>query len=212
MVTQHRLWMCAVMTAVAVTAFTVPRYGVPHIGAGFNPSSVTVPVGQRLEQLIAVRAWGLHTLTVHVSDVVSAASLEVEVEHRENGVPLTVARTTIAVTAAGAVPVRFAPAQSGPNAEFMLRLRPNSADRTGAVTFQATEGHEYREGRLWLEGVELPLDLVLETDALASRPWPAFAGLLHRRTGVHGLEWVFAIAYVGGVCAVVRFAASLQAA
>ncbi len=210
MVTQRQLWICAAVMSVAVAAFTVPRHGVPRVDSGFNPSSVTVPVGQLLEQLVLVRAWGLQTVTVHVNDVVSAEFLDVELEHRESGVPQTVARTTIA-SGAGAVPINFAPANSSPNAEFVLRLRPRSADGAGTVTFATTEGHEYRDGRLWLEGAELALDLVLEADALTSRPWPAFAGLLHRQTGVYGLEWVFAIAYVSGVCAIVRLASSLQA-
>jgi len=203
----HRyLWICAVVAGVAIAAFTLPRHGVPRVGRGFNPGNIAVQVGETLEQLMAVQAWGLNRVTVWVSDINGAEILDVELEHRENGLPLTVSRTTVELTGAGKLPIQFAPARSQRHAEFVLRLRPRSADGAGTVTFEATEGHEYREGRLWLMGAELPFDLVLDGAALTDRPWPAFAGVLHRQTGVHGLEWAFALAYLGGACAIIRFA------
>jgi hypothetical protein len=205
--------ICATVIGIAIAAFTVPRFGVARVAPGFNPSSITVPVGQQLEQLLAVRAWGLNAIHLRLSDAPSAEYLDVELEPRENGVPMTVIRTTVSLTDVDeTLAIRFPPVKSGPFAEFIVRLRPRSASGTGELSFQATEGHAYRRGRLWLDTVELPLDLVLDTDALTARPWPAFAAILHRRTGIAGLEWLFAVAYLGSVCALVRFAASLDTA
>jgi hypothetical protein len=205
--------ICATVIGVAIAAFTLPRFGVARVPPGFNPSSITVRVGQQLEQLLAARAWGLNAIHLRLSNAPSVEYLDVELEQRENGVRMTAARTTVSLTDADAtLAIRFPPAKSGPSAEFVVRLRPRSASGAGEVSFQAAEGHAYRRGRLWLDTVELPLDLVLETDALTARPWPAFAGILHRRTGIAGLEWAFAVAYLGSVCALMRFAASLDAA
>jgi len=211
----HRphLFICAAVIGVAMAVFTLPRFGVARVTPGFNPSSITVRVGQQLEQLIAVRAWGLYSVNLRLSNAPSAEYLDVELEHRENGVQLTTTRVTVSLSDVDeTLPMRFAPVESGPSAEFVVRLQPRSANGAGEVTFQATEGHAYRPGRLWLDTVELPLDLVLDTDALTARPWPAFAGILHRRTGIRGLEWAFAVAYLGSVCALMRFAASLDSA
>ncbi len=63
--------ICAAVIGVATAAFTVPRHSVAKVGVGFNPSSVSVRVGETLEQLVAVKAWGLYAVNLRLAPAVS---------------------------------------------------------------------------------------------------------------------------------------------
>lgn len=196
-----------VVAIVSVLAVTVPRFGVPRIGAGFNPSEAVVPVGHELVQTFQVRALGLDELRLGGVEASANMAIDFEVGVWQGAVVTAFHRETVAFAGgagARAVSFTFAPPPADKDLVYALRIYPRGPDASAHVTLKATEGHTYRDGALWLDRVELPLDLVMHADAPTAQPWRALAAMLRTKTDVPGLEWLFAVCYLGAVFLILR--------
>jgi len=200
----------AAVVLASVFAFAVPRFHVPRIDAGFNPSPVAVGVGHELVQTFRVEAQGLDTIVLEVVDSSPDLAVAFDVGVRQGAVIAVLHRQTLSFAPGGrSVVLKFAPLPREKDLVYAVRIRPLGSDASAHVTLRATEGHVYPEGAVWLDGVELPLDLVMRVDAATAQPWRAVAALLQRRTGVPGIEWVVAAVYLGAVLLILRGLASL---
>lgn len=194
---------CGAVLLTAVVAVTVPRYGVPRISRGFNPSALTITVGQELDQTLRVNARGLRAITLNIVRANAAEVITVELLQRRRDETILVASKVIRLSNADTVlTLDFTPIEDSHGSEFILRLRPEARENA-RVTVLTTEGHEYQAGQLTLDGRPLPLDLVMDVDARNAQPWRAFAAAVHSHTGLVGLEWLVALGYFGAACAVI---------
>jgi hypothetical protein len=199
---------CLIVIVVSIGAFTVPRFGVPDMRPSFNPSPLLVDASSEVVQSFRVRADGLTQILVRVLQSSSAAAVDATIGYRTQGGMITVLRKTTVGVAQSDDPryvrIEFPPLQTAADAEFALALRVRSSVPTAQVTLQTAEGHEYREGSLWVNGEPVPADLVMRVDARFAQPWRAFARRLRRQTGLPGLEWLFAVCYLGAICGLLR--------
>ncbi len=195
----------AVVAVAGVIAFTGPRFHVPRIDAGFNPSSIVVKPGHELIQSFRVPADRLDEITFDVADASPGSTLDVEIARWQGAVIRTLHRETVSLSAGTRqLSLKLAPVPTDPDVKYLLRIRHQGPNPAAHVTLRTTEGHTYLEGRLWLDGVELPLDLVMQGHALTEQPWRAVTGILRAKTGVPGLEWLFAVGYLGAVLLILR--------
>jgi hypothetical protein len=196
-----------ILVVASGLAFTVPRFGVPHIRPGFNPAPLVVGPGSELVQLFRVRAGGLNEVSVRVLKSRGDVAVDAAVEYRTQHGVTVLRRASLAVAPSDnpqQLTFEFSPIQNADTAELALALRVKSLDSTGQVTVQAAEGHVYREGGLWLDGEALPADLVMRADATFAQPWRAFARRLRRQTGLPGVEWLLASCYLGAIYTLLR--------
>lgn len=199
-----------VVAIAAVLAFTVPRIGVPVIRSGFNPSTVSLGAGHEVAQTFRVRVGALDALSVDIVDASPGLTLDLEIARRR-GADLQVLHREARVADSGWMTIRFAPIETDAAAEYVLQIRPRGAGSSARVTLKTTEGHAYQDGRLSMDGSDLPTDLVMVGDGPRARPWDALAGLLRANSGWPGLEWMLAAIYFGALWAIIRALASAEA-
>jgi hypothetical protein len=195
-----------VVVTAAALAFTVPRYGVPHVRQGFNPGALPVVAGSTIVQTLRVTAGGLNEVSLRVLSSTGDAVLQASVSLWD-GRQFVLLRQAAAPAAGstGTATFRFAPIHAHGAFDYAFAVRVDAPDPATRVTFQTTEGHEYRDGGLSVDGQALPADLVMRTDAAFAQPWRAFARGVGRRTGMAGLEWAIAVAYLITTCALLRY-------
>ena len=196
-------WCVVVLSSVI--AFTVPRFHVPRIDAGFNPSTVVVGAGHELIQTFRMKAQGLDEVDFDIVEASPDTAIVVDVGVRQ-GVIITVLHQQTLSLPAGrhSVSLTFAPRPTDKDLVYTVRIRPLGSEKSAHITLRTTEGHTYQEGAIWLDGVELPLDLVMRVDAQTAQPWRAAAAMIQARTGRKGIEWGLAAMYLAAVFVILR--------
>ena len=189
----------AVMS-MAAWALVVPRFGVPRIHPGFNPSSISIQPPQYVVQTFRARVRGVDSIDLRVEKASQAGSASVAVEFVRQG--QGTARRSERVALADLAGsrwwrVRFAPIEGSQDGVYSIRIDVEGAPGEARLVLATTEGHEYPDGELSVDGGREPLDLVMNVDARHATAWRALHALLAERYGWGGWIWVIASCYGG---------------